>query len=106
VLAEKAANADLVRPPLPLELTPGQRDALVASANVGLEPAVRRQAHKTLHPLFAPIRRPVAHFGSSSAHDLQSAKSSFRPCGNLVQPTVHGMSRRGQPSPAQPVSTP
>ena len=55
MLTEKAANADLVRPPLPAELTLGQRDALVALANVDLEPAARRQAHKTLHPLLAPI---------------------------------------------------
>src|SRR5258707_1080242 len=55
MLAANAAVADLVRSPLPIHLTPTERDALAALAAMELEPAVHREAHKTLHSVLAPI---------------------------------------------------
>lgn len=55
MLAANAAIAELVRSPLPIHLTPAERDALAALAAMELEPAVHREAHKTLHSVLAPI---------------------------------------------------
>ncbi len=60
MLAANAAIAELVRSPLPIHLTRAERDARAALAAMELEPAVHREAHRTLHSVLAPIEEGVA----------------------------------------------
>ena len=55
MLAANAATADVVRPPLPIQLTQAQGDALAALVTRDLDPALHREAPKTLRPILVPI---------------------------------------------------
>ena len=95
MLAASATSADVVRPALPIHLTAIQRDALLALSSEGLDPAVNREAHKTLRPILAPIDeavhglRLVARTRSAIRKViLQGMRKSGKAYGRLERPHV------------------